>query len=235
MLMSMKPSRAVAVLVFGAVVSNGAAVAQNLSRYRSFQLGSTVASVAKAANMGPSDARVIHGRRPAVVQELDWRPQYQSASDRLSMDPVLAVTLTFYDDQLFSIDVLYDESRTEGLTNEDVIAALSAAYGVAVVPPTPQATSRPSQGSRNDAVTIARWADANTTVTLSRGVFPGVFRLVVLSTALHALAAAATEERLVSGSDDALQREDDRRKQEVAEAIAAQDRARRRNKATFHP
>ena len=74
-----------------------------------------------------------------------------------------------------------------------------------------------------------------TTVTLSRGVFPRVFRLVVLSTATHALAAAATEERLTSGSDAALQREDDQRKQAVADAIATQDRVRRRNKATFRP
>lgn len=230
----MKLIRPVAVLVFGAVLSNGAAVAQNLSRYRSFQLGSTVAAVAKTANMGPSDARVIHGP-PALVQALDWRPQYQSAWDRVSMDSVLAVTLTFYDDELFSIDVLYDESKTEGLTNADVIDALSAAYGVAVVPPTPQVTSRPSPGSGNDAVAIARWADAKTTVTLSRGVFPRVFRLVVVSTALHALAAPTTEERLTSGSDAALQREDDQRNQAVADAIATQDRARRRNKATFLP
>jgi hypothetical protein len=223
--------RPVAVLVFGALLSNGPAVAQNLARYRSFQLGSTLATVAEATNLGPSDARVIHGP-PALVQELDWRPHYQSPSDRLSKDPVLAVTLTFYDDRLFSIDVLYDASRTDGLTNEDVIEALSATYGVAVAPPRPEAKPRIFQGSRKDAVTIARWADANTTVTLSRGVFPGVFRLVVLSKALNALAGASTEER---DSDEALQREDDRRRQDIADAIADQDRARRRNKATFRP
>jgi hypothetical protein len=230
----MKLIRPVAVLVFAAVVSDGAAAAQNLSRYRSFQLGTTVESVAKAANMGPSDARVIHGP-PALVQELDWRPQYQRPWDRLSMDPVLAVTLTFYNDQLLGIAVLYDESKTEGLTNADVIEALSARYGLAVVPLTPATRSRPSEDARNDAVTIARWADANTTVTLSRGVSSGVFRLLVSSTAVNALAAAPTEDRLIPGSDDALQREDDRGRQEVADAIAAQDGARRRNKVTFRP
>jgi hypothetical protein len=50
-------------------------------------------------------------QRPALIQELDWRPQYQSPSTRLAMDPVLDVALTFYNDQLFRIAITYDQSR----------------------------------------------------------------------------------------------------------------------------
>ena len=120
--------RGLAVLIFGAMLSNGPVNAQDFSRYRVFQLGSSPSSVALAANMGPSDARVIH-QRPALIQELDWRPQYQSPSTRIAMDPVLEVALTFYNDQLFRITITYDQSRTDGLTNADVIAAVSALYG----------------------------------------------------------------------------------------------------------
>jgi hypothetical protein len=227
--------RALAVLVFGVMLSNGPVNAQDLSRYRFFQLGSSISSVAKAANMGPSDARVIH-RRLALIQELDWRPQYQSASARVSMDPVLEVALTFYNDQLFRITITYNQSRTEGMTNADVIEAVSATYGLAVAPATPpHATSRSSQGSRNEAITIAQWADADHTLTLSRSVFPVVFRLVMMSTTLNALAEASVVEPVSPDADDALQREADRPKTELADAIAAQDRARRRNRAAFHP
>src|SRR5688572_15402008 len=132
-------ARALAVLAFSAVLSNGPVNAQDFSRYRFFQLGSSLSSVAQAANMGPSDARVIH-QRPALIQELDWRPQYHPLSTRISMDPVLEVALTFYNDQLFRITITYDRSRTDGMTNADVIEAVSGTYGLAAVPATPHAT-----------------------------------------------------------------------------------------------
>jgi hypothetical protein len=228
--------RALAVLVCGAMLSNGPVNAQDFSRYRVFQLGSSLSSVALAANMGPSDARVIH-QRPALIQELDWRPQYQSPTTRIAMDPVLDVALTFYNDQLFRITITYDQARTDGMTNADVIEAVSATYGLAAVPATPRATPRSSQSSRNHAITIARWANGDRTLTLSRSVFPVVFQLVMMSTTLNELAEASVAEAVISPdeADEALQREADRRKKELAEAIADQDRARLRNKAAFHP
>jgi hypothetical protein len=228
--------RALAVLVLGAVLFNGFVHAQDFSRYRFFQLGRSLSSVAETANMGPYDARVIH-QRPALIQELDWRPQYQSPSTRIAMDPVLQVALTFYNDQLFRITITYDQSRTDGMTNADVIEAVSATYGHAIIPPTPHATPRSSQNAHNDATTIAEWANGDRTLTLSRSLFPVVFRLVMMSTALNDLAEAAIAETIISPdeADEALQREADRRKKEIADAIADQGRARVRNKAAFHP
>ncbi len=228
--------RALAVLVCGAMLSNEPVNAQDFSRYRFFQLGRSLSSVAQAANMGPSDARVIH-RRPALIEELDWRPQYQSPTTRIAMDPVLDVALTFYNDQLFRITITYDQSRTDGMTNADVIEAVSATYGLAAVPATPRATTRSSKSSRNEAITIARWANGDRTLTLSRSVFPVVFQLVMMSTTLNDLAEASVAEAVISPdeADETLQREADRRKKELAEAIADQDRTRLRNKAAFHP
>jgi hypothetical protein len=232
----MKVVRALAVLVCGALLSNGPVNAQDFSRYRFFRLGSSLSTVAQAANMGPSDARVVH-QRLALIQELDWRPQYQSPSTRIATDPVLDVALTFYNDQLFRIAITYDQSRTDGMTNADVIEAVSATYGLAAVPVTADATVYSSQSSRNEAITVARWANGDRTLTLSRSVFPVVFRLVMMSTILNDLAEAAVAETVISSddADEALQREADRRKKEIADAIADQDRSRRRNKAAFHP
>lgn len=91
--------------------------------------------------------------------------------------------------------------------------------------------------SRNDAITIARWANGDRTLTLSRSVFSVVFQLVMMSTTLNDLAEASVAEAVISPdeADEALQREADRRKKELAEAIADQDRARLRNKGAFHP
>jgi hypothetical protein len=52
-------------------VSVSSIEAQDLSRYRKFQLGMNVLAVAKQAHVEPSEARVIH-QRPAVIQELEW-------------------------------------------------------------------------------------------------------------------------------------------------------------------
>ena len=226
--------RALAVLVIGAMLSTGPVNAQDFSHYRVFQLGTSLSSVAQAANMGPSDVRVIQ-QHPSLIQELDWRPQYQSPSTRIAMDPVLEVTLTFYNDQLFRITITYDRSRTDGMTNADVIEAVSARYGLAVVPATPYATQRSSESSRHEAMTIARWANGDRALTLSRSVFPVVFQLVMMSSRLNDLAEASVAEAVRPDADEALQREADRRKTEVHDAIAAQDRARLRNKAAFHP
>jgi hypothetical protein len=123
------------------------------------------------------------------------------------------------------------------MTSADVIEAVSATYGLAAVPVTPDAAVHSSQSSRSEAITVARWANGDRTLTLSRSMFPVVFRLVMMSTILNDLAEAAVAEAVISSddADEALEREADRRKRQLAEAIADQDRARSRNKAAFHP
>lgn len=222
--------RGLAVLVFGVMLSNGVAAAQDFSRYRFFRLGTSLSSVARDANLGPSDATVIH-QRSALIQELAWRPQYQSLSTRLAMDPVLDVTLTFYNDQLFRIVITYDEWRTDGMTSADIVEAVSASYGRAAVPATPQG----SHTSPTDPITIARWANGDRTLTLSRTVFPVVFQLVMVTTTLNDLAEAAVTDA-VTGPDRAARvtRNAGRSSNELGDRLPAEDR-RRQNKAAFHP
>jgi hypothetical protein len=68
-----------ALLIFGAMPA--ATFAADLSRYRNFELGSDLATVAKQAAADPSQAKVIHSR-PALIQELNWRPQPLGASSQ---------------------------------------------------------------------------------------------------------------------------------------------------------
>ena len=58
-------------LVFG---MGSVALAGDLSKYREFQLGTDLPTVAKQVGASPSQAKVIH-RRPVLIQELEWRPQ----------------------------------------------------------------------------------------------------------------------------------------------------------------
>jgi len=93
--------------------------AQDLSKYRDFQLGVNLPTAAKQAGMDPAQAKLIH-ERPAVIQELEWRPGI-SADSPSSTDPVEEILFGFYSNQLYRIVVKYDEDNTEGLTDQDLI------------------------------------------------------------------------------------------------------------------
>ena len=63
----------VGVGVLGLVLCGTAASAQDFGRYREFELGSDVAVVSTLTSPAASDLKVIH-HRPALIQELTWRP-----------------------------------------------------------------------------------------------------------------------------------------------------------------
>ena len=92
-----------------AFVLFGATFAGDLSRYRNFELGSHLATVAKQAAADPSQAKVIHSR-PALIQELEWRPQPLGASSQT--ESVQEVLFSFYDGQLFRLKVDYNRYQT---------------------------------------------------------------------------------------------------------------------------
>ena len=74
---------------------------------------------------------MIH-RRPALIQELAWRPQPLGASSQT--EPAKEVVFSFYNGELFQIAINYDRYETEGLTTDDFIEAISSTYGTAAKP-----------------------------------------------------------------------------------------------------
>ena len=113
--MTVSRSALTSFLVFG--VMSAATLAGDLSKYRNFQLGTDLPTVAKQAGANPSQAKVIH-RRPALIQELEWRPQPLGSSSQT--EPAKEVVFSFYDGELFRIVVNYDRYETEGLTADDL-------------------------------------------------------------------------------------------------------------------
>ena len=55
--------------------------AQDLSKYRNFSFGSSVAGISKQVNLQPTEAQVIH-QQPALIQELGWYPPMSFDSSR---------------------------------------------------------------------------------------------------------------------------------------------------------
>jgi hypothetical protein len=223
-------SLAMAVTVLGAQ----ALAAQEVVRYRDFVMGADIATVSRVAGIAPGGAKVIH-RRPAVIQELEWRPRYYSGGAAPLTDPVDVMSFRFYDDQLFMVVADYDRRRTEGMSAEDMIAAISQTYGqpVSQVPSRRMGTPTVQYGFPDTP--LAEWGSDTYSVTLLRVAYPAAFRLVVAHTRLDALARTATAAAVRQDTAEAPQRELDRRKKEAADSAAAQEKAKTENKAQFRP
>jgi hypothetical protein len=199
---------------------------QDLSRYRTYVLGSPLADVAAAAGIPPSESKTSH-ERPVLVQQLEWRPPYKGASDT-AVDPVEAITFSFIDGHLYQLNVAYSRALTRGMTTADLVSALTVAYGAPA-----RGTTKSARGATTsvlDATTLARWADAQADITLSRSTY-GEIQLIVRARELGAQAKAGINAALVLDAAEAPLR-----RQQALEASAADDLAERtRNKTGFKP
>ena len=215
------------------LLSTQAPSAQEAFRYRDFQLGSNVASIAKLTGSSSSGAKTIH-TRPALMQDLEYRPRSYAGGAAPAVDPVDLMLFRFYDDQLFMVVVDYDRRRTAGMSPVDMIAAVSETYGpVSQLPSRRLGTPTVQYGFPDTPLAV--WGNDEYSVTLLRVPYPESFRLVVASTRLENLAHTATAAAVQLDKAEAPQREIDRQKNEASDLAAAQEKAKTENKAQFKP
>jgi hypothetical protein len=220
----------------GVVCSTHALGAQSLSQYRNFELGSDVASVAALAGIAPSEAKTMH-QRPAVLQDLEWRPsRWMPGSTASSTDPVEQLLFSFYNDQLFRIVVDYGHTRTEGMTAGDLLEAISAVYGTPL-PRTSRAAGRAASRLEIDSgAPVARWGDSVHAIVLYQmSSYGEAFRVIVTDTRLDNLARKAEEQAQRLDEREAPQREVARQQKERDDGRAAAAKARAANKRVFRP
>jgi hypothetical protein len=208
---------------------------QELSRYREFPLGASVASIVTLSATPGAEAKTLH-QRPALLQSLEWRPSYfMSGSTTPQTDPVRQIAFSFYNDQLFRLVVEYDSQRTEGMTDADMIDAITAVYGAASKPTIKADRIAAKQAALDVGTVVEQWGDAENSVVLSRALYGTGFRLVVTSRRLVALANTAEAQALRLDERDAPQRELAREKKDAENSRLVQEKARLTNKAVFKP
>jgi hypothetical protein len=208
---------------------------QAVGQYRNFELGVNVAAVSALTGLATSEAKTIH-QRPALLQDLEWRPSHWRAGTALpSTDPVQQLGFSFYNDRLFRIVVDYDRDRTEGLTDADMVEAISAVYGgLAARAAGPARVA--SRVETESGSPVGRWGDAAHSVVLYRtGSYRGGFRLIVTDPALDDRARRATTQAMRLDDQEAPKREVARLKKEQDEGRAAAEKARLANKKVFRP
>jgi hypothetical protein len=219
-------------IVAGLVFSVLPASAQDMSRYRAYALESSVNAVIMTSGARGADAKTLH-QRPATIQELQWRAPYVSTGDR-NADPVREIAFSFYNDALYQVIVNYDRERTQGLTNDDIIGSLSAAYGAPALPAVKTRTSPPAEASP-DSIVLARWESPESLLTLIRGSYTPEFQLILISKSLSTRARSAIREANRLDAIEAPKRESEQRKKDAGDASAARDKTRVTNKAAFRP
>jgi hypothetical protein len=227
--------RVILLFAFASLLSAGMLSAQDFSSYRSFQLGASVADVSTVTGAGTASVTTVH-QRPALLQTLSWRPaRWTLGSTADSTDPVEQVVFSFYDNRLFQIVVEYGHSRTEGMTEADIIAGISAVYGPTVAGGGEASASGLADRAARGTL-LARWGNNDHAIALYRTASYGeAFRLIVADSALTQLAQSAASEAMKLDASEAPQRELAREKKEQEDAAAAAEKARRVNKPLFQP
>ncbi len=232
-------ARTLAICALGIVFSSHGLKGQDLSRYRNFEFGSDLASVSTVAGIASSEVKLIH-QRPAVLQDLEWRlSHWIGGSTSASTDPVEQMLFSFYNDRLFRVVVDYGPERTEGMTDADMIDAISAAYGTPL-----SGTSRTSRAAVRAASrletesgsAVARWGDAGHALVLYRtSSYRVAFRLIATDSRLDDLARKAETQSVRLDEQEAPVREIARQKKERDAGRAAAEKARVTNKKVFLP
>ena len=219
-------------LLFGALFSS-LGTAQDLSKYRDFQFGMRLESVAKQIHMNASAAKTTH-QRPAVIQTLQW-DQLSSYSDPAAEDRSLrSIRFDFYNGELFKMVVTYDPVRIEGLTTEDMVDAISAIYGPATKPERTIAISAFSPYQDSQKV-LACWEDAQYSYNLFRSPYGNAFGLIAISKQLDLVAADASREGERLDKQEAPAKEVARQMKQEEDKRVAQEKARLVSKPKFRP
>ncbi len=204
---------------------------QDLSKYRTFSLGTSLAELTKQVGPYSHWTTLIH-KRPAAIQELTFWTLSSSRSP-VGVEPVSQILFSFYDGELYRIVVTYDRDATKGLTEDDMVQAVSARYGAATRF-YPEINLPTYDVFASTETVIARWEDSQNSVNLFRSSNQSPILLAVFSKRLDARAKAAiieSEKLDKLDKQEAPQVEIGRLKKEADELAIV----RQINQKTFRP
>jgi hypothetical protein len=193
---------------------------QDLSKYRSFSFGSSLADIAKQISKTPADA-VGMREGPALLQLTWWPPASLLASPR-EFEPLRQIRFFFYNGVLFRMASTYDNTAIRGLTTQDMVRAMTAKYG-----PASSSAGKIADSDGTTESALAHWEDSQYSFNLIRSSLSGSFELVMFVKAVDVKAAMAdTAENLEAPRRElALEKKD-------AEEL---DAVRQKNLKTFLP
>jgi hypothetical protein len=205
-------------------------IAQDLSKYRDFQFGMSPEAAATQMQMSPSAIRTTY-HRPALIQTFQWdKPGYSETETK--NQSLRSIRFDFYNGELSKIVVIYDPARTNGLTTDDMVEAISGLYGPAAKP---DRTIAVSAVYADNQTVLASWEDALYSYNLFRSGYGNAFGLVAFSKKLDEMASVSIREADRLDKLEAPERERALQLKQDADRRAAQEKARLASKPSFRP
>jgi hypothetical protein len=201
---------------------------QDLSRYRKFSLGTSLANLSKQVGPYSQETTLAH-QRPAVIQEVTFWPLSPSRS-AVGLEPVSQILFSFYNGELYRILVTYDRDAIQGLTDDDMVKAISARYGTATRY-YPEINFPTNDVYAPTHEVIARWQDSQSSVNLFRSSLSDGFELLIFSKQVNAQAEDAIAVSVKLDKQEAPQMEMARQQKEANDLEVA----REKNKKVFRP
>lgn len=182
-------SRGVVLAALVLATSATPTAAQGRSQYRTYAMGDSLQTISRQIGQPVIDATAT----PAVaggVQELRWHARSVRDGGAPPGDPVDRLVFSFYEHRLFRIVIDYAPDRTEGMTEADMVAAVSALYG-SPRRRTLATTEEPRAPARPVETVIAQWITGDQSVVLLALQGRTAFRVIVVSSGLQTLARAS--------------------------------------------
>jgi hypothetical protein len=202
--------------------------AQELGKYRNISLGTSLAKVLKQTEQKQADVKTLH-QTPALLQEVTWWPPLLPGS-AYQADSVRQVLFSFYNGELYKMNVSYERSAVEGMTPEDMVKSISRKYGAPTQTFTDPSSAANGQPEAEKKL-IARWEDAQNSFDLVRSSYTEGFGLVIYCKSVDANAEVALSQALKVEEEQGPQKEALRLKQVSDDAEVA----RQKNLKSFQP
>jgi hypothetical protein len=199
------------------------------SRYRGVSIGDSVSVVVASLHLTPGDVAIVHAR-PAMIQQLTWRPNQFFASKAGPPEALAEMVLTFHLGRLARVVATYDRDRTEGLTNADLHDSFTTIYGTPMLVPTAGGVR-----SSSEPEIIGQWGDGETLVVLWREAYPRRFKVTVSSVAADRLLQGALASGARLEATEAPTRDMVRRLSEELTQRRLDEQSRLDNKSAFKP
>jgi hypothetical protein len=211
-------------VLLGATLLQG----QELSKYRGFSLGTSLADVLRLSGQKSADVKTVHAR-PALIQVLSWWPG-SSPGASARPDSVEEILFSFSDGELYKISVTYERALTQGLTVQDMVSSISEKYG----PPTNVETEVDvalNKGYDTKPGPVAVWQDSQYSFELVRASYTDRLGLSIYSKAANAAAELSIAQAVKLDEQERPDREASQKKRDADDLEAT----REKNQKSFRP
>lgn len=201
---------------------------QDLSRYKGFQFGMTLNVITEKVGLKADNARTLRAT-PILLQTLEWHTERENAAVGSSVNQIV---FSFYNSKLYGMQISYDRLKTRGLSDQDLIDALSVPFGTAQ---RSEAEVMFTSLYKESVKVIARWETREYSFSLVRSSYMPTYGIVGYDKRIELQALEAEVQAARADQSGAEAHETALKRTQDEDLRLEQERTRTSNKRRFEP